>query len=218
MRKFFSRLLAVGAFLAACVLAVYIGTLIREAIYQAQYFSDLPAYEEELVEPVDDTCPLCEGLGVNTPCVVNLNTGVVGEITLYDMEDINSKHIDKNKTSYGVMYSGFAGAGVSYHSFPDHHNVSIGVERKAQKLYDEERAQVFFCDDCMEKIRALEPNCCYVFADCYDRSNITLHKLEDAEDGITIRHYTIKIRSKGEKYCYLDMDSSFFTGGSELDY
>jgi len=216
MKKWLKRILSVLGVVAVLALANVAGLALREGVFQARYFSNLPEYDGEA--PVDaKSCVLCDYGHANPPCLINLNTGKMGEIVLYDMDGIGSKEIDTSKTEYGIARSGGA-AGATYMSFPDSHTSHIGIQRNLLYRYSKERAQAFFCDDCMVMIEAVEPNSGFLFADCYDVGNVTLYKLEDAEDGISIRHYTITVDTKNDKYLYLDMVSTFFTdNGSELN-
>lgn len=216
MKKWLKRILSVLGAIAVLVLASVAGSALHEVIYQARYFSNLPEYTEE-VPAAAGNCVLCDYAPTNGPCVINLNLGKMGEIQLYDRKNMDSNQVDDTKSEYGIARSGGA-AGATYMGFPDNHTAHIGIHRSYQFKYSEEHAKAFFCDDCMEKIRAVEPNSNFLFADCYNKDNVTLYKLEDAEDGITIRHYTITVDQKNDTYLYLDMVSSYFTGGSELDY
>lgn len=209
-------LIAIGVVLSAVALYL-IGTAIGSAIYQLRYFSNLPIYTGDAPEPTG-TCIICDYVETNHPCVVNLITGKMGEIVLYDTRLLDRTQINASKTEYGVMRSG-AAASAHFYSFPDEHWADISIQREYLFKYSEDIAERYLCETCMEKVRELSPETNFIFVDLYDRDNIAMYRLEDADNGISIRHYNIIMERKSQYSVKMKMTSTFFTGnGSELDY
>lgn len=209
-------LIAIGIVLSAAVLYL-IGTAIGSVIYQLRYFSNLSIYAGDAPEPTD-SCIICDYVETNHPCVVNLITGKMGEIVLYDTRLLDRTQINASKTEYGVMRSG-AAASAHFFSFPDEHWADISIQREYLFKYSAEVAERYLCEDCIEKVRELSPKTNFIFVDLYDKDNIAMYRLEDADDGISIRHYSITMDQKTPYSVKMKMISTFFTeNGSELDY
>lgn len=214
MKKILKRTLL---FVSMMILAWGIGAFAGKEIYQMRYFSSLPPYEGPVLTK-DGPCKLCNCSEVNPPCIVNLITGDVSAIHLYNTESTVPKRIDGDKTEEGIAKSGGA-SGTYYFSVPDEHYSDISIRRDCLFQYSAEIAGQLFCKNCIEMIEPLKPDSNILFADCYDSKNIRFYKLEDAEKGITVRHYSIIIEDKGEVYLRMKMTSSYFTdNGNELNY
>ena len=210
-------LLLIPCCVAFLVLAAHLGTIAGKAIFQARYFVSLPQYEENVT--AQTSCPLCDRAEVECPCLVDLNTGAVYTIQLYDYVDGDLMHIDTQRTEYGIARSGGFPKLGSYYSFPDEHYVMITLYRDSLYRYSETNAQKLFCKSCMDKIAQAGTNCGILIADCSDQENLALYGLEAAADGIRLRHYTITIEDKNTVRLSLRMTSSFFGDDrSEMDH
>lgn len=215
-------LACLGCAICIIILAA-VGSFIGEAIYQYRleknYFSNLAEYESTGEQDESSLCPLCTQVSTNPPVIVNLNTGKAGEVRLYDFDRTHPNQVDATKTEYGCMMTGFAG-GASYFSFPDNHYVDLSIQNNTVSLYSKREAEDHFCESCMALIESAVEKSCYLVADCYDEDNLVLYPLEDAQtdEGINIRHYNIVIDEINEYFVSLKMTSSYFDGGSELDY
>ena len=167
----------------------------------------------------EQSCILCNYFETNSPCLVNLSTGDIGEIRLYDPAKNNRAEIDSDKTEYGGALISSCVDGVLYVSYPDKHFSDITINSSYVFPYSAEQAEKFLCEGCMEKVAALKPSDNFIVADLYDKATVKLYRAEDAQDGINVRHYNIVIGEKKDDAIHLKMTSSFFTcRESELDY
>lgn len=196
----------VNLFLILLIASAVASAAIGNILYQVSYFTSLPEYEIPADIEKAGYCPLCLQIETNPPCLINLNAGTVSEIRLYEPHRTVDNELSE-KSYNGVIMSGGAGAGAHYYSFPDEHYTDLSVQKEKIYEYSQTAAEYFFCVDCMELINAVRPNSCFLLADCYDKDNIRLYKMESAEDGIDIRQYNITIEDKGEKYLRLKMIS-----------
>lgn len=209
-------LIAIGIILSVVAL-YFIGTAIGSVVYQLRYFSNLPAYTGDIPEPTD-SCIICDYVETNHPYIVNLITGKAGEIILYDTYLLDRAQINASKTEYGVMRSGTA-ASAHFFSFLDEHWANISIQRKYLFKYSAKITKRYLYEGCIKKVQELSPKTNFIFVDLYDKDNIGMYKLEDADDGISIRHYNIIMERKTPYSVTMKMTSTFFTeNGSELDY
>jgi len=205
----------ISLYVLGFVLIFIIGNLLGIFLRNFFYFSFLPTYTipEEIEKPYD--CPICSHLETNPPILINTATGESRELRLYDYDIYNPKGISP-KTEYGTMHLG-GWSGGSFAAFPDNHYIHLSIQRKSLYKYNSDAAKLFICSDCLELIENLNPKTNYIFADCYDRNNLKIYALENILE-TTIRHYSFELYDKTDNLYSVEMKSSYFTGGKELDY
>lgn len=166
----------------------------------------------------DENCTLCAQPATNGPCIIDLNTGAIHVISIYDADPEDPTHINAAKTKYGNAEMRVLNGLGSCFSLPDEHYATVSIQMDCVSQYSYKTARQFFCDECLGKIDAINPSCSVIFADCYNKDQLALYALESAQDGVDIRHYTIIVEEQDELSLHLKLTSSYFSGGSELDY
>lgn len=201
MKRGLRKCLFATGVIFAMILACSVGTAIGKGIYKSRYFAALPAYESIATTQRADRCPLCNHYETNPPCLIDLNTGKVAEIRLYDAHETIPNQISE-KTDYGRAVGGIAANVASYFSFPDNHYSSISIQKDNLYTYSDEAARQFFCDSCMDIIeeRVCGQSCGQNGAPCfcgvrrlasYGGCNLTYNRGE-------VNGFLLVIRSKNE--------------------
>ena len=138
--------------------------------------------------PEPERCSVCDYIPSHAPCLVNLNTGEVGEIALYEPHYSLVGEIAEEQR--GGYFSFMSVAGLRGHCVPEAHvTVPGGVEKYEEK---------YFCSTCRE---LLEPyaQCGFVLADLRNPETPTIYPVEEGAE-FEVRCYTVVITEtdKGE--------------------
>lgn len=214
VKYFFKKILFVFILIALFVLSGFVGAVTGKVIFQLRYFSNLPVYELPADAQKKETCALCPHIETNPPVLVDLNTGEVVELKLYD-RSIRAENQISPKRHYGTMHMG-GWSGGSYAAFPDNACAHISIRKKSLFQYSPEAARLYFCENCLAEIEAQNPTSNYIFADCYNEDCLRFYHLKGIEK-VSIRHYSVEINQM-DRYLYcLTMNSSYFCGGKALD-
>ena len=141
--------------------------------------------------PEPDRCSLCDYIPSHAPCLVNLNTGEVGEIALYEPHHTLVGEIAEEQQGGYFRFMSVAGLqGYLDACVPEAHiTIPDGIEKYEEK---------YFCSTCRELLKAYS-HCGFVLADLRDPETPTIYPVEEGTE-FEVRCYTVVITEtdKGE--------------------
>lgn len=140
--------------------------------------------------PEPDRCSICDYIPSHAPCLVNLNTGEVGEITLYEPHHSLVGEIAEQQR--GGYFRFMSVAGLRGHMDACVPEAHITVPKKVEK-YDEQ----YFCNSC-RKLLAEYSGDGYVLADLRTPSTPTLFPVKDSTT-FEVRCYTVSVAITDDK-------------------
>lgn len=131
-----------------------------------------------------ESCALCGGIPHHAPSLVNLSTGEVGEMVVYDPDLYLGGEIAEFQQT--GTFSLVSCAGASGIRDADAHTCEVTIFEKAG-LIDPS----YFCGNCRTLLTrtAVEG---YVLADLYDLDHIQIYAVEEGAE-YTIRDYTVSM-------------------------
>jgi hypothetical protein len=180
MKTYWAEILT-GMFVAlVCVISFGAGYIFSYAHLQ----NDIRYYEAMLYTPEPSVCALCSNNSaakIHAPCIVNLATGEVAELAVYDQHP--TEVTAEGKKGYASFYTG-AGAVIQQNSDNGYCEASL-------PKIEEPMDSAYFCYDCRHRIAELD-NDGYVIADLYDRENISVFKVSDGAE-YRIREYFVTV-------------------------
>ena len=134
--------------------------------------------------PEPDRCRLCGFIPSHAPCLVNLNTGEVGEIALYDPHHTLVGEIAEEQRGGYFRFMSVAGLrGYMDACVPEAH---ITVPEKVEK-YEEK----YFCSACRELLEAYA-KCGFVLVDLRKPETPMIYPV-DAGTGFEVRCYKVSV-------------------------
>ena len=134
--------------------------------------------------PEPEHCNLCESIPHHAPCVINLNTGEVGEIALYQPHfTLGGEIAEEQRGGYFCFLTVAGMHGYLNTSTPEAH-VSAPIEGLE---YNEKS----FCFECRERLQEYTKDG-FVLADLKEADNITLYPVKDGTE-FTVRCYTVTV-------------------------
>lgn len=120
-------------------------------------------------------CYLHEGFAYDGPCIVDLSTGDITDVSV--IGDKGYMQITTHK-------------GISVMQFPeDHTSISLSGEDKSVNT-------ALFCDDCLALIEAV-PNNGYVLADLRDLGDIRLYPIEEGTSELLGHQFLVEHEENG---------------------
>lgn len=179
--------------IALCFFAFYqFATLAARNIALWKYMVTLP-------EPAH--CALCADDGtVNTyPCLVRLETGQAGQITVYDIGSEYLQEITQFRETGVYTTCSFVVSGLVEHTTTEAHSSTSTVTIPKEANYINPS---LYCLDCRAKIgEAIDgvgiTEVGYVLADMYDLEHIRIYSIIDGSE-YDIRGYTVKVSKDKE--------------------
>lgn len=134
--------------------------------------------------PDPDRCSLCDYIPSHAPCLVNLNTGEVGEIALYEPHHTLVGEIaEEQRGGYFRFMSVADLQGYLDACVPEAHiTVPDGIEKYKEK---------YFCSTCRELLKAYA-HCGFVLADLRDHETPMIYPVEEGTE-FEVRCYTVVI-------------------------
>lgn len=134
--------------------------------------------------PEPDRCSLCDYIPSHAPCLVNLNTGEVGEIALYEPHHTLVGEIAEEQRGGYFSFMSVAGLqGYLDACVPEAHiTIPDGIEKYEEK---------YFCSTCRELLKAYS-HCGFVLADLRDPETPTIYPVEEGTE-FEVRCYTVVI-------------------------
>lgn len=141
--------------------------------------------------PEPDCCSVCDYIPSHAPCLVNLNTGEVGEIALYEPHHTLVGEIAEEQRGGYFSFVSVAGLrGYLDACVPEAHvTVPDGIEKYEEK---------YFCSTCRELLKGYS-HCGFVLADLRNPEAPTVYPVEAGTE-FEVRCYTVVITEtdKGE--------------------
>lgn len=152
---------------------------------------EIAAWQTIFLTPEPDLCALCGyggGPRYHAPCLVNLSTGEVGEMRVYDPDPVRGWEVS------GVQQTGTFSmlrcAGVTAARNTDAHTCTAELPRKADELIP-----AYFCRDCRGRIAEVSRRG-FILADLYDLTDIQTYALS-GEASYSIRGYDVSVSRRG---------------------
>lgn len=152
---------------------------------------EIAAWQTIFLTPEPDLCALCGyggGPRYHAPCFVNLSTGEVGEMRVYDPDPVRVWEVS------GVQQTGTFSmlrcAGVTTARNTDAHTCTAELPRKADELIP-----AYFCRDCRGRIAEVSRRG-FILADLYDLTDIQTYALF-GEASYSIRGYDVSVSRRG---------------------
>lgn len=158
----------------------YIHCLVR-------FRDDILYYESMIFAPEPTVCVLCRnntGARIHAPCIVNLSTGEVSELSVYDSHPTEIGEVvatvKKGYTSF------FTDAGAMIQQNPDLEYCEATLPRK-----EEPSEPGYFCYECRRILADLDKNG-YVISDMYDPKAVEVYTVWDGAK-YEIRDYLVTV-------------------------
>lgn len=178
------------------VKAIIIGTLLGASFIFGFYLRGFDADREKALwkslvfTPEPEICALCEngrGASYHAPVLVNLSTGEVGELQVYDPDPRHRNELAEIQSTGTFSFISVAGL-IGYRDTCEHSsNVTLPEEK-------EPIVPAYFCHDC-RTILADTATEGYILADLYNPSKIATYAIEE-NTTYTIRDYSVSISSQ----------------------
>ena len=148
--------------------------------------------------PEPDLCALCGyGTRYHAPCLVNLSTGEMGEMQIYDQDpacDWETSSIQQTDT-----FSLRRCAGVTTARDTDARNCAASLPRERDELAPE-----YFCLSCRAKIAEASRRG-FILTDLYDLTDIQVYALS-GEASYSIRGYDVSVsRREGDGFLRVEI-------------
>lgn len=139
--------------------------------------------------PDSEDCSICGHLKCHAPCILNLATGEIGELELYQPHFRKVGEIAEKQT--GGTFSFIYPAGLQGIRLTDPWYIEVDVPMEGER-----KNESHFCEKCRKLLDEYEQG--YVLIDLYDLENPVIY---DFADGATyeIRCYQIAIAAKWVK-------------------
>ena len=145
---------------------------------------------ENIPEP--DRCSLCDGLSRHAPCILNLSTGKLLELDVYEPHPFLVGEIAEEQQ--GGYFSFVRGAGVDGYKLGAE-SVTVTIPIKADKL-----DQQHFCSKCREVLSNYSDHG-YLLVDLKDTENPVIYEIR-SDAAISFRCYDISVQELKEERKY----------------
>lgn len=147
--------------------------------------------------PEPEICVLCgngSGVSYHAPVVVNLSTGEIGEMRVYDPDPHQRNELAEEQSTGTFSFLNVAGL-MGYRDTCDHSShVTLPKEREWM-LIDPS----YFCRNC-RTLLADTSTTGYILVDLYNLDKIITYAIEDGAE-YTIRDYAVSISIQNELNC-----------------
>ncbi|MBP3684123.1 MAG: hypothetical protein J6J12_04065 [Oscillospiraceae bacterium] len=141
---------------------------------------------QRLVPPSSEECSICRFIKSHAPCLLNLSTGEIGELTLY--EPHRTKVGELAEVQQGGTFSFFYAAGAKGTRTTNPWVLTIRVPMEGERIH-----KSHFCQKCRELLDGYNHG--YVLVDLYDKTEPTIYPIL-AEAAYELRCYSITIAPK----------------------
>ena len=131
-------------------------------------------------------CPICEGLRCHAPCLVNLHTGEVGELVLYEPHPFKVGELAEEQRGGYFCFMTATGLRGTKTADPWVIDMDIPTDGKPMR-------KNLFCGEC-RKLLADVSDDGYALVDLYDRLAPVVLPIRDGAE-YTLRCYTIAVTS-----------------------
>lgn len=141
----------------------------------------LTACAKEIPEP--EQCSLCAGMPCHAPCIINLSTGEMLELAVYEPHPFIAGELAEEQQS--ETFSFVRGAGVEGYKLSAE-SIIIKVPMNADEMEEKH-----FCNSCRERLVDCK-NQGYALLDLKDAKNPVVYKI-DADAQVSFRCYSISV-------------------------
>jgi len=142
-----------------------------------------------ILDSEPDRCPLCQFIKSHAPCIVNIETGDVVELALYQPHYTLVGEIAEIQNDSTFSFVSAAGAKGTRISSP--YKMELEVPVISEPMY-----KTYFCKKCRRLLSGYGHG--YVLADLYDRGNPVIYAIEEGMD-TSIRCYDASVTYNKEK-------------------
>lgn len=139
--------------------------------------------------PDPEDCSICGHLKCHAPCILNLATGEIGEMELYQPHFRKVGEIAEDQT--GGTFSFIYLAGLQGIRLTDPWYIEIDIPMEGEK-----KNNTFFCNMCRELLKEYEQG--YVLLDLYDLENPVVYGFKEGA-AYEMRCYQIAVTPKWVK-------------------
>lgn len=155
---------------------------------------DEVVYMESMIEsPEPEVCALCrnkEGKKIHAPCIINLSTGEIAELSVYQPHPSEIGEVSAElKKGY---FSFSSGAGANIMQNPENEFCEATLPKDEMII-----TPAHFCYDCRRIIAEIDKDG-YVVADMYDPENVSVFKVWDGAK-YEIRDYLVTVNKTENK-------------------
>ena len=186
MKTHWGDILTVLLVLIACIASFGVGYIL--CLFQIR--DEVLYYEAIISTPEPSVCALCRnhaGTKVHAPCLINLATGEVAELSVYDPDPTEKGEVSAAaKKGYASF---FTGAGAMIQQNPDLENCEATLPQKEEPI-----DPGHFCYECRRILADLDKNG-YVIADMYDPEAVEVYTVWDGAK-YEIRDYLVIVNQK----------------------
>lgn len=147
---------------------------------------------EFLVPPSSEECSICRFLKSHAPCLLNLSTGEIGELMLY--EPHHTKVGELAEVQQGGTFCFFYAAGVKGTQTTNPWVINIRVPMEGERI-----RKSHFCQKCRELLAGYDQG--YVLIDLYDKDTPEVYPII-TDAAYELRCYAIAIEPKYVKEEY----------------
>ena len=127
---------------------------------------------------------MCEDMRYHALCLVDLATGEVDELRIYNPDPEREGEIAEEQESTLVHY--FAVAGTWVHREANDHTCTVTLPEEVSRIDG-----TYFCRDCRAKLAEVATEG-YVLVDLYDLENVWVYAVTAGEE-YDIREYTVSV-------------------------
>lgn len=158
----------------------------------------------DISAPEPERCRVCDYIPSHAPCLVNLKTGEVGEIALYEPHPTLVGEIAETQRGGYFCFMSVAGLrGYVNASVPEGH---VTVPEEVEK-YEEK----YFCIACREQLEVYA-GCGYVLADLRNPETPTIYPVETGTE-FEVRCYKVTVTENDEGELDISVIGSIPTEG-----
>ena len=140
----------------------------------AQHREDVLYYESMITAPEPNVCALCrnnEDVKIHAPCIVNLATGEVAELTIYDPHPTEIGEVTETQKKGHVSFYTGAGALIEQNSDQEYCKATLSNE-------EDPIEPGYFCYECRRIIAELDTDKKgYIIADMYDPEAVVVYPI-----------------------------------------
>ncbi len=183
MKTYWVDILTIFLVMFACVVAFGVGYFL--CLYQ--FRDDVLYYETMISAPEPPVCALCRnktGVKRHAPCIINLATGEVAELSVYDPHPTEVGEVTETLKKGHVSY--FTEAGAMIHQNPDQKYCEATLPSNEEPI-----DPVHFCYECRRILADLDKNG-YVIADMYVPEAVEVYTVWDGAK-YEIRDYLVTV-------------------------
>lgn len=150
------------------------------------YQSDSQIIKRSMSAPLPEVCSICDFKGKHSPCIVNLSTGEIGELKVYNSPE-NEKIISEQWDGGTFSFVSVLGLHSWRDSWTQSNHCDVPIEGDIIKAE-------YYCEDCREVLLATSLRG-YTIIDCFEDDTIVAYKIIEGEK-YSIRKYDVTINIK----------------------